>query len=243
MLSVLANELFKVKRTIIRPLTVLFPFLVVVFTGLFFNSTGYVLESTINQWGFLWLNLYLALIIGLIDRHEKNSTEYKTILSSPTNLFTYELGRILHGVLLSFAVSLVLAIFLLLTSLVSPVRVGIMPCLTAVGGLFLTTLWEIPLYTWLSRISNLYVTVGLAFIGSMIGIFCVTTFSWGPVLPYGWSNLFPVALIKLHINGFPLKAGEVVPNASWTILASMGLFVIFSCLTAASFQRQVTQNA
>lgn len=243
MLSVLANELFKVKRTIIKPLTVLFPFLVVVFTVLFFNSTGYVLESTINQWSFLWLNLYLALIIGLIDRHEKNSTEYKTILSSPTNLFTYELGRILHGVLLSLVVSLVLAIFLLLTGLISPVRVGIMSCLTAVGGLFLTTLWEIPLYTWLSRISNLYVTVGLAFIGSMIGVSCVTTFSWGPVLPYSWSNLFPVALIKLHINGFPLKAGEVVPNASWTILASIGLFIIFSYLAAYSFQKQVIKNA
>ncbi|MCO6527965.1 MAG: hypothetical protein J6565_04115 [Lactobacillus sp.] len=71
MFKVLENEVFKTKRTIIRPITVLFPLLVVVFTVLFFNSTGYVLESTINQWSFLWLNLYLALIIGLIDRYEK----------------------------------------------------------------------------------------------------------------------------------------------------------------------------
>lgn len=243
MFKALNIEIFKTKRTLIRPITVLLPLLVMAFTILFFNFTGYVLESAINQWGFLWLNLYLALIIGLIDRHEKNSTEYKTILSSPTNLFTYELGRILHGVLLSLVVSLVLAVFLLLTGLISPVRVGIMSCLTAVGGLFLTTLWEIPLYTWLSRISNLYVTVGLAFIGSIIGVCCVTTFSWGQILPYSWSNLFPVALIKLHINGFPLKAGEVVPNASWTILASIGLFIIFSYLAAYSFQKQVIKNA
>lgn len=243
MLKALKIEIFKTKRTIIRPITVLFPLLVMVFTILFFDSTGYVLESTINQWSFLWLNLYLALIIGLIDRHEKNSTEYKTILSSPTNLFAYELGRILHGVLLSLVVSLVLGVFLLLTGLISPVRVGIMPCLTAVGGLFLTTIWEIPLYTWLSRISNLYVTVGLAFIGSMIGIYCVTTFSWGQVLPYSWSDLFPVALIKLHINGTPIKISEVVPNSSWTIFASIGLFIIFSYLASYSFQKQVIKNA
>ncbi|RMC49402.1 hypothetical protein [Lactobacillus sp. ESL0225] len=242
MFKVLENEVFKTKRTIIRPITVLFPLLVMVFTILFFNSTGYVLESTINQWSLFWLNLYLALIIGLIDRYEKNSTEYKTILSSPTNLFTYELGRILHGVLLSFIVSFFLVVFLILTSFIWTVRVGIVSCLVAVGGLFLTTIWEIPLYTWLSRISNLYVTLGLAFIGSMIGIYCVTTFSWGPILPYGWSNLFPVALIKLHINGTPIKIGALVPNASWTIFASISLFIIFSYLAAYSFQKQVIKN-
>lgn len=242
MLKVLENEIFKIKRTSIKPITVFYPFLVVVFTVLFFNSTDYVLESTINQWGFVWLNLYLALIIGLIDRHEKNSTEYKTILSLPDNLFTYELGRILHGVLLSFTCNMFLDIFLILTSFIYPVRVGIMSCLVAVSGLFLTSLWEIPLYTWLSRISNLYVTIGLAFTGSMIGIYCVTSFSWGSVLPYSWPNLFPIALIKLHINGLPIKSDLVVPNASWTIFASIGLFLILSCLTSISFQRQVAQN-
>lgn len=243
MFKVLENEIFKAKRTIRRSITVFFPLLVIAFTVLFFNSTGYVLESTINQWSVLWLNLYLALIIGLADRHEKNSTEYKTILSSPDNLFIYELGRILHGVLLSLVVSLVLFAFIFLISFICPVRVGIVSCIVAVGGTFLTTLWEIPLYTWLSRISNLYVTIGLAFIGSMVGAYCVTTFSWGQFLPYSWSDLFPVALIKLHINGFPLKSGEIIPNASWTTVASMGLFIIFSCLTATSFQKQVTQSA
>lgn len=243
MFDVLVNEILKDKRTLIRSITVVLPLLIIIFTMLFFNSTGYVIESTINQWSFLWFNLYLALIIGLIDRHEKDSTEYKMILSSPSNLFTFELGRIFHGVLLSFLVSLFLALFLFLASFIFSTRVGIVPCLIAVGGLFLTTIWQIPLYTWLSRISNLYVTVGIAFIGSMIGINCVTTFSWGSVLPYNWSNLFPVALIKLHINGIPLKASEVAPTASWTIIASIGLFLILSYLVANSFRKQVTKNA
>lgn len=243
MFKALKIEIFKTKRTLIRPITVLLPLLVMAFTILFFNFTGYVLESAINQWSLFWLNLYLALIIGLIDRHEKNSTEYKTILSSANNLFTYELGRILHGVLLSFIASLFLAMFLILTSFVFPVRVGIISCLVAVGGLFLTTIWEIPLYTWLSRISNLYFTIGLAFIGFMLSTYCVTTFSWGQILPYSWSALFPVALIKLHINGIPLIIGEIVPNYSWTIFASIGLFIIFCYLAAYSFQKQVIKNA
>lgn len=112
MFDVLVNEILKDKRTLIRSITLVFPLLIIIFTMLFFNSTGYVIESTINQWSFLYFNLYLALIIGLVDRHEKASTEYKTILSSPNNLFTFELGRILHGVLLSLMVSLVLALVL-----------------------------------------------------------------------------------------------------------------------------------
>jgi hypothetical protein len=44
---------------------------VTVVTALFFASTGYVVQSIINQWSFIWINLFLALIIGLNDRHEK----------------------------------------------------------------------------------------------------------------------------------------------------------------------------
>ena len=70
-------EILKTKRTIIRKLTWIFPILVAVVTSLFFASTGYVIQSIINQWSFIWINLFLALMIGLIDRHEENSTEYK----------------------------------------------------------------------------------------------------------------------------------------------------------------------
>ncbi len=243
MFDVLLNEILKDKRTLIRSITIVFPLLIIIFTMLFFNSTGYVIESTINQWGFLYFNLYLALIIGLIDRHEKAGTEYKTILSSPNNLLTFELGRILHGVLLSFLVSLFLALFLFLASFIFPTKVGITPCLLAAGGLFLTTIWQIPLYTWLSRITNLYVTIGLAFLGSIISIFCLGTSTWGQIIPFSWSDLFPVALIKVHVNGIPLKTGEVAPNATWTILASIILFILLSYLAAYSFRKQVTKNA
>ena len=69
-------EILKTKRTIIRKLIWIFPILVAVVTSLFFASTVYVIQSIINQWSFIWINLFLALMIGLIDRHEENSTEY-----------------------------------------------------------------------------------------------------------------------------------------------------------------------
>jgi hypothetical protein len=109
---------------------------VTVVTALFFASTGYVVQSIINQWSFIWINLFLALIIGLNDRHEKNSTEYKMILSSPVDLFQYELGRILHGVLLSFVTSLVLCVLVAIASFFMPVTVSLLACLGAILGIF-----------------------------------------------------------------------------------------------------------
>ena len=74
-------EILKTKRTIIRKLIWIFPILVAVVTSLFFASTGYVIQSIINQWSFIWINLFLALMIGLIDRHEENSTDLTWLIS------------------------------------------------------------------------------------------------------------------------------------------------------------------
>ena len=168
MFNACSIEALKTKRTVIRKLVWIFPILVTVVTALFFASTGYVVQSIINQWSFIWINLFLALIIGLNDRHEKNSTEYKMILSSPVDLFQYELGRILHGVLLSFVTSLVLCVLVAIASFFMPVTVSLLACLGAILGIFVASLWEIPLYSWLSRVTNLYVSIAISFVGSLL---------------------------------------------------------------------------
>lgn len=234
-------EILKTKRTIIRKLTWIFPILVAVVTSLFFASTGYVIQSIINQWSFIWMNLFLALMIGLIDRHEENSTEYKMILSSPANLSQYELGRILHSSFLSLITACVLSILVILGSSFMTIKISLMACLGAIFGIFIATLWEIPLYSWLSRITNLYVSIAIAFIGSLVGIF-VNSSSIGKIFPFNWSSLLPVSLIQMHVNGLLVKSSENVPNSYWTIAASIVLFIILSCISAASFKKQVIKN-
>lgn len=241
MLDACSIEILKTKRTVIRKLIWIFPILVVVVTSLFFASTGYVIQSIINQWSFIWINLFLALIIGLIDRYEKNSTEYKMILSSPADLFQYELGRILHEVFLSFFTAIVLSILITLGSFFMPIKVSLMACIGAIFGIFVATLWEIPLYSWLSRITNLYVSIAVAFIGSLIGIF-INNSTIGKIFPFTWSDLMPVSLIQMHVNGLLVKSSETIPNSYWTLAASLVLFVLLSCLSAVFFKKQVIKN-
>lgn len=233
-------EVLKTKRTIIRKLTWIFPILVVLITALFFASTGYVVQSVINQWSFLWASLYLALTIGLIDRHEKVSTSYKMILGSPANLSIYELGRILNGILLSITASIVLVALVVLASFIMPLSVSIGSLILAIVGIFITTLWQIPLYFWISRKTNLYVSILTCFVGNFLGLLINDTLI-GKTWPFSWSALFPVSLIKMNINGLLVKSSEVVSNNTWTILASIVLFIIFSYLDAFLFKKQVSR--
>ena len=241
MINACSIEILKTKRTVIRKLVWIFPILVTIITALFFASTGYVIQSVINQWSFIWINLYLALIVGLNDRHEKNSTEYKMILSSPMDLFKYELGRVLHDVLLSFVAGLVLSILISIVSLIMPPAVSLLACVGAILGIFITTLWEIPLYSWLSRVTNLYVSIVIAFAGSLIAIW-INSYTIGKLFPYTWSALMPVSLIRMHVNGLLIKGSESIPNDSWTIPVSIILFLILSYLSAIFFKKQVIKD-
>lgn len=240
MFNATSIEFLKTKRTIIRKLTWIFPILVIVITTLFFASTGYVVQSIINQWSFLWASLYLALIIGLIDRHEKISTSYKIILSSPFNLFTYELGRILNGLVLSLIGSIILIILVLLASFIMPVSVSIGALIGAIFGIFITTLWQIPLYLWISRKTNLYVSVLTCFVGNFLGLL-INDSLIGKIWPFSWSALFPVSSIKMHINGLLVKSNEILPNNYWTIVVALILFVVLSYLDAHFFKKQVNK--
>lgn len=242
MINACSIETLKTKRTVIRKLVWIFPILVTIITALFFASTGYVIQSIVNQWSFIWVNLYLALIVGLNDRHEKNSTEYKMILSSPVDLFKYELGRILHDVLLSFIAGMVLSILISIVSLIMPPTVSLLACIGAILGIFITTLWEIPLYSWLSRVTNLYVSIAIAFAGSLIAIW-INSYTIGKLFPYTWSALMPVSLIRMHVNGLLIKGSESISNDTWTMLASIILFFILSYLSAIFFKKQVIKNA
>ncbi|MEB3364283.1 hypothetical protein SDC49_13255 [Lactobacillus sp. R2/2] len=154
-----------------------------------FAPTGYVIQSVINQWSIIWLPLFLALIAGLLDRREKNSTDYKLILSSPCNLFNYELGRILHVIVLTFISSLFLIIFIALMFLLSDSQISLISCVLAILGIWLVNLWEIPLYIWLSRITNMYVTIILAFAGIFSGL-AVNNYVLGKIWPFTWTELF-----------------------------------------------------
>ena len=53
----------------------------------------------------------------------------------------------------------------------------------------------------------------------------------------------PVSLIQMHVNGLLVEDTDKIPNNSWTLLASLILFIVLSGLSAAVFKKQVVKNA
>lgn len=234
------SESLKNKRLLVTKLPFLFPVLIIIADVIFFSSTGYVVESAINQWSFLWLNVFLALEAGLIDQHEKNSTQYKIITSSPINLKLYSVSGLLYEMMLSVKVNLIFVLLTLILGGVMGIKVSLINCLISVIGIFLSSLWLIPLYTILARIFNIYLVLIVSFTSFFLSPSTQSVF--GKLFPYNWSAIFPVYWIKLQVNGLPIKQYATIHPVYWPIFASILLAVILTILASTIFSRLEVKN-
>ena len=97
MTNILKVEFLKTKHTIIRLLVWLLPLIAILMMTAVFWDNQYSVQLMIGQWSYFWLNMSIALVIGISTYYQKQATKFKEILSSPQDLFTYEIGRIIHG--------------------------------------------------------------------------------------------------------------------------------------------------
>lgn len=238
MINAFEIEWLKIKRSAVKKVIVVFPILVAIIISLLFFSTGKIIPSIINQWGLIWASFFISLIVGMIDRHEKRNTQYRMIISSSYNLRIYELGRILNDIVLYLIGTLVMIIILLLVSLIVDTNISFLAIVSSLVGVFITTIWEIPLYSWLSRLFGIYLSIILTFIGVFIEI-VTNDLKGGIIWPFTWPALYTVPFINMKINGTLLKIGESTKVSWWTLLTSIVLFGILSWISMKSFQNQV----
>ncbi|MFN2746349.1 MULTISPECIES: lantibiotic immunity ABC transporter MutE/EpiE family permease subunit [Bacillus] len=244
----LKSEIIKTKRTMIRKMLLVIP-LICSILALGFNFLGgpeivrLSAETIINHWGILWLSVFAALSTGLLNHLEKKSTNFKTIIGLPIDLQKKEMSRVLLTTGLMGLGSLLLIIFIILTSLLvktSPYLVSLASCILAVILMFITSLWQIPFCLWLSRKTNLFITLLL---NSMLhlnlgSVFAPTEYWW--FVPYSWHLRVQMPLTKLHSNGIPLPQNDellsysVIPTA---LVLSITLFTILTLITVKSFNK------
>lgn len=240
MINAFEIEWLKIKRSAVKKVVVVFPVLVVIIISLLFFSTGEIIPSIINQWGLIWASFFVSLIVGMIDRHEKRNTQYKLIISSSYDLRMYELGRILNDMVLYFIGTLIMLIMLFLVSLIVGTNISFLAIVSSLAGVFITTIWEIPLYSWLSRLFGIYLSVILTFVGVFIEI-VTNDLKEGMIWPFTWPALYTVPFINMNINGTLLKVGESTKVSWWVLLTSIVLFGILSLISMKSFQNQVNK--
>ncbi|NPC91316.1 lantibiotic immunity ABC transporter MutE/EpiE family permease subunit [Bacillus sp. WMMC1349] len=244
----LKSEIIKTKRTMIRKLLLVIP-LICALLALGFNFLGgpeivrLSAETIINHWGILWLSVFIALSTGLLNNLEKRATNFKMIMGLPINLPKKEMSRILFISVLVGLGSLLLIIFIILTSLLvktSPYLVSLSSCILAVILMFITSLWQIPFCLWLSRKTNLFV---ILLLNSMLNLNLGTLFApeknWW-FFPYSWHLRVQMTLTKLHSNGIPLPKNDELLNTSvipYALVFSSILFFILTFVSVRSFNK------
>jgi ABC-2 type transport system permease protein len=245
----LKSEIIKTKRTSLWKMVLVIP-LLCSFIALAFGFLGgpdilrLGVETIINHWGILWLSVFIALTAGLLDNLEKKSTRFKTIIGLPIDLKKKEVSRIIFLSWLAFLSSVSLIVIMIIASLfiqTSPYLVSLFSCILAVLLTLVTSLWQIPFCLWLSRKTNLFLTLLVnCMLNLNLGTLYAPTTHWWTV-PWAWPLRVEMPLTRLHSNGIPLPensellSNSVIPIA---IVLSLLFFCFITFLTSKSLEKQ-----
>ncbi|MDG0949138.1 lantibiotic immunity ABC transporter MutE/EpiE family permease subunit [Bacillus paranthracis] len=243
------SEIIKTKRTSLRKMVLVIP-LLCSFIAIAFGFLGgpdvlrLGVETIINHWGILWLSVFIALTAGLLDNLEKKSTRFKTIIGLPIDLKKKEISRVLFLSWLVFLASTCLIVVISIASLfiqTSPYLVPLFSCIMAVLLTLVTSLWQVPFCLWLSRKTNLFLTLLInCMLNLNLGTLYAPTEHWW-LVPWAWPLRVEMPLTHLHSNGIPLPensgllSNSVIPIA---IILSLLFWVFVTFLTAKSFEKQ-----
>lgn len=227
MTNILKVEFLKTKHTIIRLLVWLFPLIAILMMTAVFWDNQYSVQLMIGQGSYFWLNMSIALVIGISTYYQKQATKFKEILSSPQDLFTYEIGRIIHGILQAALMSVIFLALVICVRFIfsSSEEIGLMA--GSIAGILLTSVWLVPFYSWLCRVTNLYFALGIGFLSSILAMFLSRT-AFSMWWPFDWGML---------LNNMWLKGDFAF--GSWSlIICSLILGFILSIFSAYSFKKQ-----
>lgn len=248
MKQVFLSNLIKIKNTSIFRLIFIFPFICVILSLLFSSLGGkevlsLTAETTVNQWGVIWINVIIAVNSALLNKLELDSNKYSVYLSRNVNLKKVEYARIILVAFLNLIISMILSLILILMGLIlpTPSLISIWRMLLTILLIWLTTLWQIPFILWLSRKTNLYFAMIINTISPLIIGTSFSLLDTWYLFPYDWSLKLLEPMTKMRINGI-LIGSEYIPDYSMIFVSfflGITFFILLVELSAISFKRQV----
>lgn len=237
MTSLINSEFLKIRRTSIPWLTILVPFFCLFLVAVVFAGNEYSMQSIINQWSLIWILLFSVLISGMTTHHESISTQYKSILSSPVSLFKFELSRLIMLVELFFTGNVFLAALIVIFKFYFSSMVGMGFILLSIIVVAISSLWTVPFFLLISRLSNIFIGILIALFGFILGgSFSGTSFKY--LIPFTWSPDAASTIIKMHVNGVPYSSGTHYFINPMYIILSLSLFIILTLTECLLFTHQ-----
>lgn len=224
----------KTKRTNIRKILIIFPFLLIMLNFLLFIGTGYLSPSIVNQWSFIGMNMFLAIIISMISLNDKKINYSQVVKSLPIDEVKFELSNIIHGIFISIVVSIFLTILVLITLPFTEFFIPIGHYIISIWGIFICTLWMIPFYLFVNRRSNWAISFFVALLGTALRLNPDSLL--GKMDPFDWGAIFVVPWIKMNINGVPLN--DDTSYIIWPINVSIIFFFVILYFDLLAYKKE-----
>ena len=130
MTNILKVEFLKTKHSVVRLLVWLLPVIAVLMMTAVFWDNQYLVQLMMGQWSYFWLNMSIGLLVGLSTYYQKQATKFREILTSPQDLLSYEIGRILHGIIQACIMSVIFIVLMICVRFIfsSTEEIGLMIC-------------------------------------------------------------------------------------------------------------------
>jgi lantibiotic protection ABC transporter MutE/EpiE family permease subunit len=249
--NALYSELIKYKRTFTQKLIILFPlfFVLQALPQKLFMEEGFlrpwqqINNLVFNWWPLIFLPLGIALFSVLVDSQERKAGNYRALRAHPMSPARIWVNKILGMVLYTLLATFVLIISVVLAGLIT--ARGDVPWSDIIIASFIawvTSLAFIPLQLWASTWKGLFFSMGLGFVGMLVGV-SVAVKSFWMFIPWSWPIRLMSPIIGVHPNGVTLEAGDPLLDSSVIptgIMISLIVFVVLTIITAFWFkQREV----
>ncbi|WP_124066182.1 lantibiotic immunity ABC transporter MutE/EpiE family permease subunit [Clostridium sp. E02] len=243
MFSIIQSEHLKHKRTFSKKLIVIAPLFFCLYTVIvqIFLPLGVkplwgtFLQLVFNWWPFIFIPLGIALLGSLTENREEKSGGNRSLRVHNINPIYLWIAKILVLAYYMLLSSIVLIAVILLTGTISAAgSVPIFTILKAAVIIWFVSLSLIPIHLFVSAWKGTVVSMGLSIVGMFAGVIVAPGSHWF-LLPWSWPLRLMCPVVGVHPNGVtlapsdPLLDPSVIPIG---IFVSLAAFLILTMLTA-----------
>ncbi|MDB3314827.1 lantibiotic immunity ABC transporter MutE/EpiE family permease subunit [Clostridioides difficile] len=238
-MNYLKSEHLKFKRTISNKLLFIIPFITAIFAWIVGGFFGFQ-YTTLYWWYAFLLPGAIAILCSLSHRKEESAGKYYSVFSMPLNLSKFEMAK---GVILIeklLVAGIFLALLISISNIISPATAVYSVPQSMVGSIaiVLASVWQIPLCSYLTRKTGLFVPIILnTILGIFLPILLGNTAIWW-LVPYCWAAKLAEPLMGIELNGTFAGNPRLSITVFISIVLSIFLFVILSFADAKDFSKR-----
>ena len=202
-------------------------------------SGRFLIAGAYNWWYTMILPGSLAMMLAFTVSAEKKHGRHG-LFAICVDKGRLWIAQILVNTILLFLMNLIFYLFVTAACLFFGLSISLGETLLASFVLFLTFMWQIPVFLWLSEKTGSVVSILInLFCNIGFGIFFAPTKLW--FVPFAIPARLMCPIIKVMPNGLPIGGTNHLRDSSVIftgIMITVILYVVFTVLTALWFRRR-----